>query len=100
MTPEEIERRKRIRLSVAAYAYEMEANPTISDAEFDSLARSINPGMSTVEDRHDEKTKERYAKIDRFFAEKFSPDTGQWIYGHPELDRVRYVYDLVKGNRR
>jgi len=38
----EIERHKRIKLSVAAYAYEVHNNSIMSDADFDKLALEIN----------------------------------------------------------
>lgn len=47
MTPIEIERRNRIRLSVAAYAYEYKNESIMSDAEFDALALQIDPSVST-----------------------------------------------------
>ena len=73
--------RNRIRLSIAAYAYEMEDNSIMDDFEFDELSRSINPK---------EKTGNR--KLDNFFKKHFNPDTGMWIRRHPELDKIAYLY--------
>jgi len=81
----EAERRNRIRLAFAAYAYEIENDPIMSDAEFDELCLKINQEVSTLEDYHCKETRKRYEKIDRFWAAEFSPDTGQWIHKHPEL---------------
>jgi hypothetical protein len=38
-----IERRNRIRVALAAWAYERYADPIMSDAEFDKLAQAIRP---------------------------------------------------------
>jgi hypothetical protein len=35
--------RNRIRVAAAAYAYEVENDPILTDAEFDALCLSINP---------------------------------------------------------
>jgi hypothetical protein len=89
----EVERRNRIKIAVAAYAYEIADSSIISDGEYDSLALKINPKMATIETYMDKKAKARYNKLDKFFSEVFSPDTGQWIYKHPELDLVRQTYE-------
>lgn len=80
--------RNRIRLSVAAYAYEMEDNPIMDDFEFDALSRSINPK---------EKTGNR--KLDNFFKKHFNPDTGMWIRRHPELNKIAYLYKTYYANK-
>lgn len=74
--------RNRIRLSVAAYAYEVQNNPIMSDADFDALAESIDPQVLTG-----------HAQIDLFFLWDFSPETGIWIHHHPELAEVGRVYE-------
>ena len=73
--------RNRIRLSVAAYAYEFKDDPIMSDDEFDSLAKNINPN---------EKTGNR--KLDNFFKKHFMPDTGMWIHRHPERNKLEQIY--------
>jgi len=73
--------RNRIRLSIAAYAYEYEDDPIMSDAEFDDLAKSINI---------EEKTGNR--KLDNFFKKHFQPDTGMWIHQHPEKQKLKHIY--------
>lgn len=86
-TPSEIERRHRIRLSVAAYAYEFDNTSIMSDADFDQLALQIDPQVSTG-----------HAVMDQFFRTQFQPDTGQWIHKHPELERVKQLYLRVYKN--
>lgn len=85
-TEAEIERANRIRLAFAAAAYEFDADPILSDEEFDSLSKKIRPSMSTLEAHHTRtSTINRIKRLDEYFAEKFSPDTGMWIHDHPEL---------------
>ncbi len=86
-TPIETERRHRIRLSVFAYAYEFESTSLISDGEYDTLSRMVNPEIKTG-----------HKKLDKFFATEFEPDTGMWIRKHPELDKVRALYFMWKNN--
>lgn len=85
----EIERRRRILLSVAAYSYEFEDDSIITDGEFDRLALSIDPSISTG-----------HKKLDKFFKNKFDPSTGQWIHDHPERSQVRALYlRMYKGRK-
>lgn len=73
--------RLRIRLSVAAYAYEMCDDSIISDAEFDRKCLEIDPSIETGN-----------KKLDKFFKEEFDPSTGQWIHKHPELNGIVRIY--------
>ncbi len=73
MTRPEIERRNRIKIAVAAYAYEMLADPVMTDAQYDTLARSIDP--KAITGRID---------MDVFFGSKYSADSGIWVHQHPE----------------
>jgi hypothetical protein len=77
----EIERRNRIRLAVAAYAYELESTAIMSDGEFDKLALAIRPDMPTGN-----------GKIDFFFSEIFEPHTGVWVYQHPGIAGLKRLY--------
>lgn len=74
--------RNRIRLAVAAYAYEIAADPIMSDAEFDKLARSIRPRELTGA-----------SLPDLFFLESFEPHTGSWIHDHPDLTGIARLYE-------
>jgi NAD-dependent DNA ligase len=73
--------RNRIKLSVAAYAYEMEDDSIMSDADFDNLCREIKVNESTGNE-----------KMDNFFKTEFNPSTGQWIHKHPELNKIAEIY--------
>lgn len=81
-TPAEIQTRKRIKVLVAAYAYEFLARPVMSDTEFDELAASIDLSVGTG--RPD---------LDIWFILNFQPFTGQWIWKFPELQRVGEIYE-------
>ena len=81
MTGINLEIRNRIRLSLAAYAYEYKDDPIMTDDEFDSLAKKINV---------DESTGNR--KLDNFFKKHFGTDTGMWIRKHPELAELDGIY--------
>ena len=74
--------RNRIRVSVAAYAYEVENDSVMSDGEFDQLCLKINPKVST-----------KNRKLDNFFKKHFDPSTGQWIHKHPEKNKLKYLYN-------
>ena len=60
--------RNRIKLSVAAYAYEFEGDSIMTDHEYDELSLKINPNEKTGNDM-----------MDKFFKTQFQPDTGMWI---------------------
>jgi hypothetical protein len=77
----ETERRNRIKLSIAAYAYEIHSDSIMSDAAFDELASKINVAISTENDI-----------MDIYFIKEFSPYTGQWIHKHPDLDGLEKIY--------
>ncbi|RVU03570.1 hypothetical protein EOE18_14705 [Novosphingobium umbonatum] len=72
-SPEETEKRNRIRLSVFAYAYEVHDVSLISDADFDTLSLRIDPTVKTG-----------HAVLDEFFATQFDPSTGMWVLQHPD----------------
>ena len=78
----EQERRLRIQLAVYAYAYEYESESLISDEMFDALSNKVNPKLKTGR-----------KKLDKFFAETFDPRTGIWIRKHPELNKVKIIYE-------
>ena len=75
------ETRLRILVSIYAYAYEIMADPLVSDGQFDEIAREININVDTL--RPD---------LDAFFRAQFDPCTGSWIYRHPELSSVARMH--------
>lgn len=72
----------RIKLCVAAYAYEIENTSIVCDAEFDNMCAEVNLKNTTGN-----------RKIDRWFKQNFDPSTGQWIHSHPELNRIKQLYE-------
>ena len=76
------ETRNRILVSVAAYAYEYLDKPIMSDSEFDTLCKRIDTTVDTGN-----------AKMDIFFRNCFSADTGLWIHSHPEKVKLKYLYE-------
>jgi len=81
----ERQRRIRIRLALAAYAYEYDNDSIISDAEFDWLSGQVVPSIATGRE-----------KMDKFFKEKFTPDTGMWVRSHPEFRRLERLYKSLR----
>ena len=77
----EQEVRRRIKVSVAAYAYEFCDDSIMSDAEFDKLCLEINTNLDT-----------NNKKLNKYFREHFDKNTGQWIRKHPELDKIANLY--------
>ncbi len=73
--------RNRIKLSVAAYAYEFKGDSIMTDHEYDELSLKINPNEKTGND-----------VMDKFFKTQFQPDTGMWIRSHPEIKKLEYLY--------
>lgn len=82
-----LETQRRIRVAVAAWAYEVHADPLMSDAEFDALARSIDVNRSTAN-----------SDMDRWFLANFNPDTGIWVRRHPDTGGLERVYRMLRGD--
>lgn len=78
--PVEIERKRRIRLTLWAYAYEVAGSSIVSDSQFDAEALLSDTSIDT-------------GHIDDWWRSCFSPHTGMWIHIHPELDKVGKLYD-------
>ena len=70
--------KNRIKLSVAAYAYEFLGDSIMTDHQYDELSLEINPNEKTGNE-----------KMDNFFKTQFEPCTGMWIRKHPEIKRLR-----------
>lgn len=71
----EIERRIRIKLTLWAYAYEVHNVSLVSDAEYDAMARRSDPTIRT-------------GRLDDWWRDNFTPDSGMWVLQHPELHLV------------
>lgn len=73
---------RRIRLSVWAYAYEFKDDPVVPDAQFDAMAKEIDPGIETGR-----------TELDEFWKNEFHPHTGMWIRKHPQLQKIERIYE-------
>ena len=73
--------KNRIKLSVAAYAYEFLGDSIMTDHQYDELSLEINPNEKTGNE-----------KMDNFFKTQFEPCTGMWIRKHQEIKRLDYLY--------
>lgn len=71
----------RIRIAIAAYAYEVENNPIMSDAEFDTLCQQVDTMISTGN-----------TQMDAFFEDRFDPSTGIWIFQHPQIEGIKHLF--------
>ncbi len=78
--PIEVERRRRIQLTLWAYAYEIADAPLVIDGRFDTECRQSDLSINT-------------GHLDDWWRTCFNPSTGMWIHMHPELDKVRKMYD-------
>ena len=74
--------RNRIRISVAAYAYEYLDTPIMCDGDFDALSQLIYIKKKTGNE-----------KLDKFFEKHFVSDSGMWIDKHPEKEKLKYLYE-------
>lgn len=81
--------RNRIRVAAAAYAYEIENDPIMTDAEFDALCLKIKPDVVTGS-----------ILLDTFFKTEFDPNTGSWIHKHPDLKGVAQVVAFIRAMRK
>ena len=73
------ERRRRIQLSMWAYAYEIANEPMVSDAVFDATAAQSDPSITT-------------GHLDDWWRKNFQPYTGSWVLSHPELSQLERRY--------
>lgn len=76
------ERRTRIRLLLAAYSYERGQGNYMTDAEFDALAETSNPFIET-------------GRYDEWWTEHFTPYTGSWVHGFPDLQGLERLHDRL-----
>lgn len=83
-----LETRKRIRVSLAAYAYEIMLESIMSDHEYDELAKSIDLSIDT-----------RRPDLDKWFRKNYKDYTGSWIHSHPEKARLDQICRQMLGDK-
>ena len=74
--------RLRIKLSVAAFAYEYKSDSIMPDAEFDRLSYLVDTSIATGN-----------RKLDNFFKKHFEPATGMWVRKHPDKKGLVNIYE-------
>lgn len=84
-------RRDRIRVAVAAWAYENAKPSPLSDADYDALSDKVQKHIKVATGN---------SRLDNFFKRHFTPHTGLWIHKHPDTDALRSIYYKVHYKRR
>lgn len=87
-SPSEIETRRRILVSVWAYAYAYEVmnDQLVGDDIWERECLAINLDQETGND-----------ELDFWFSENFDPSTGQWVNNHPDKDGLHKWYMRMSG---
>jgi len=83
------QRRLRIKLAVAAYAYEYKDDSIMSDGQFDEMCKQVDLSVTTG-----------YRKLDNYFKKYFNPDTGMWVRAHPDKRGEKTIYIRYHKNDR
>lgn len=76
------QRRLRLKVLAAAYAYEIMHESYMTDAEFDATCQRID--VSVDVDSHDQ-----------WWRDNFDPSTGIWVHRHPDQDGLRRLVQSV-----
>lgn len=79
----ELVRHSRIKIAVAAWAYEFNYRPIMSDQDYDILSAKVHAQRNIATGNH---------RLDRFFQRHFDPNTGLWIHKHPDLAGIENIY--------
>ena len=83
---EEAETKRRIRVALWAYAYEVHSDSLVDDVTFDKECESIDLSVNTLN-----------KDMDTWYRENFDPCTGQWVHNHPNKEGLERLYQLTKG---
>ena len=76
-------RHSRIKVAVAAWAYENGHKPIMSDQAYDELSKLVDQERNIATGNH---------RLDRFFQRHFDPNTGLWVHKHPHLHLLENIY--------
>jgi hypothetical protein len=79
----ELVRHSRIKVAVAAWAYENNHKPIMDDAAYDDLANLVHQERNIATGNH---------RLDRFFQRQFDKDTGLWVHKHPHPHLLENIY--------
>lgn len=81
---EEREKRRRVCVSLWAYAYEMRDHSMVSDAKYDETCKAVDLSQATGN-----------PKLDKWFKDNFDPDTGMWVRDHPEIEKLERLFNSL-----
>ena len=84
-------RKDRIKVAIAAWAYETGHKPIMSDRDYDALADKVHQQRHIATGDH---------RLDRFFSRQFNPDTGMWVLRHPDPSALENIYARYYQKRR
>lgn len=90
-TLSELVRHSRIKVAVAAWAYENNHKPIMSDADYDELSALVDAERNIATGNH---------RLDRFFQRHFDAHTGLWIHKHPDQRGLENIYARYYQRRR
>lgn len=79
----ELVRHSRIKVAVAAWAYENNHRPIMSDQAYDELSKLVDAERNIATGNH---------RLDRFFQRHFDPSTGLWVHKHPNIPALENIY--------
>lgn len=78
----EIETRRRIKVCLWAYAYEIHSDSIVSDGEYDNECMLVDLKIKTLN-----------KGMDKWFKSNFDPSTGMWIHSHPNKEYLEQLYN-------
>jgi hypothetical protein len=87
----ELIRHSRIKISVAAWSYENNHRPIMSDRDYDKLSLLVHSQINIATGNH---------RMDRFFQRHFDPSTSLWIHRHPNIPALIDIYARYYQRRR
>lgn len=79
----ELVRHSRIKIAVAAWAYEKGFKPIMSDGDYDELSKLVDAERAIATGN---------SRLDNFFRRHFDPSSGIWIHGHPDQRGLENIY--------
>jgi len=86
--------RRRILVATWAYAYEILSENLVPDHVYDEEAQKIDLSISTSYSTRDN------SEIDKWFRENFKPNTGSWVWNHPDKKGLHRYYEAIKRNQK
>lgn len=87
-SPGEYQTRIRIKLTMAAYAYEYLNRIIMSDSSFDILCQKVDLKINT-----------KRPDLDEWWRKNFSPHTGMWIRSHPEIALIGSRFSQIYSDK-